>query len=155
MPKDKSPGSSSGALDRAMSERRLALGLGWGELAARAGLSEQALRDIRSGRSAPRDLTVHRLEAALGWTHGSVRAVLSGDAPVVAVAEESAPEGTGSDGGGLTWRTEGGAVCYELTRMIDGNPFTARLVVRDGRPREQVERELGRIMRMARIQLGG
>jgi transcriptional regulator with XRE-family HTH domain len=155
MPKDKSPVGSAGALDRAVSERRLALGLGWGELAARAGLSEQALRDIRSGRSTPRDLTVHRLEAALGWTHGSVRAVLSGGGPTVRDAEEPASAETGSDEGRLTWRAEGEAVCYELTRMIDGNPFTARLVVRDGRPREQVERELGKIMRMARIQLGG
>ena len=62
---------------------------------------------------------------------------------------------TAPDDDGLSWSLEGEAVCYELTRMIDGNPFTARLVVRDGRPREQVERELGKIMRMARIQLGG
>ncbi|PWV51273.1 MULTISPECIES: helix-turn-helix domain-containing protein [Nocardiopsis] len=154
MPKDRSPGGSPDALDRAMSERRLALGLGWGELAARAGLSEQALRDIRSGRSAPRELTVHRLESALGWTHGSVRAALSGDEPTVADSEGPDFVETGADDG-LSWSLEGEAVCYELTRMIDGNPFTARLVVRDGRPREQVERELGKIMRMARIQLGG
>ncbi|QVJ01158.1 helix-turn-helix transcriptional regulator [Nocardiopsis eucommiae] len=155
MPKDRSPGGSHDALDRAMSERRLALGLGWGELAARADLSEQALRDIRSGRSVPRELTAHRLEAALGWTHGSVRALLSGGGPRSEdiVGADSVEADTDRDG--LAWSVEGDAVCYELTRMIDGNPFTARLVVRDGRPREQVERELGKIMRMARIQLGG
>ncbi|RKS07582.1 helix-turn-helix protein [Nocardiopsis sp. Huas11] len=153
MPKDASPAPALryDLLDRAMDERRLALGMRWRDLADHTGMSGQALRDIRRGRSVPRELTVRQLEEALGWSPGSVHRVLAGGGPEVS-------EGTRGERGGhgdLTWWAEGDAVCYELTREIAGNPFTARLVVRDGRSREQVERELAKVVEMARIQLEG
>jgi hypothetical protein len=138
-------------LDRAMDERRLALGMRWRDLADNTGLSGQALRDIRRGRSVPRELTARHLEEALGWTHGSIQRVLRGEDAEAAGSGAPAPAG----GGGLTWWVEGDATCYELTRDIGGNPFSARLVVRDGRPREQVEKELGKVVELARIQLEG
>lgn len=138
-------------LDRALDERRLALGMRWRDLADRTGLSGQALRDIRRGRSTPRELTARQLEEALGWQPGSVQRVLAGEeAEPVRRAEGETPFREG-----LTWWNEGGATCYELTRDIGGNPFTARLIVRDGRSREQVEKELGKVMELARIQLEG
>lgn len=135
-------------LDRAMDERRLALGMRWRDLADRTGLSGQALRDIRRGRSVPRDLTARNLEDALSWNHGSIQRVLRGDEPEVAAA---APASGAADG--LAWWVEGDATCYELTRTIGGNPFSARLVVRDGRSRDQVEKELRKVVELARIQL--
>lgn len=135
-------------LDRAMDERRLALGMRWRDLADRTGLSGQALRDIRRGRSVPRDLTARNLEDALGWDRGSIQRVLQGDEPEVVAA--SPPSGAAD---GLTWWADGDATCYELTRTIGGNPFSARLVVRDGRSREQVEKELRKVVELARIQL--
>jgi transcriptional regulator with XRE-family HTH domain len=136
-------------LAEAMDERRLELGMKWSELAERTGLSEQSLRNIRSGRSTPRELTVRRLEEALGWVRGAVRDTLAGGRPTVSEIPRIDPGSAGE----LSWRVEGDVVCYELTRMIGDNPFTARLVVRDGRSREQVERELGKVMEMARILL--
>ena len=149
MSKDVSPGAGPRCdlLDQAMDERRLDLGLKWSELADRTGLSGQALRDIRRGRSVPRELTARHLEEALGWAPGSVRDVLGGARPTLAERPRTASPDE------LVRRVEGDAVCYELTRVIGGNPFTARLLVRDERPREQVERELGKVMEMARIQL--
>ncbi|MGW5876705.1 helix-turn-helix domain-containing protein [Nocardiopsis terrae] len=153
MPKDASPVPALryDLLDQAMDQRRLTLGMRWRDLADHTGMSGQALRDIRRGRSAPRELTVRQLEEALGWAPGSVHRILEGGDPELLgeVHSEAATEG------GMTWWSEGDAVCYELTRPIAGNPFTARLVVRDGRSRAQVERELAKVVEMARIQLEG
>lgn len=70
-------------LDDAMNQRRLELGLQWRDLATAAGISYEALRAIRRGTSRPADLTARKLEEALQWEPGGVRAVLAGQAPVV------------------------------------------------------------------------
>lgn len=146
-----SPSLRYDLLDRAMDERRLSLGMRWRDVADRTGLSGQALRDIRRGRSVPRDLTARNLEEALGWGHGSIQSVLRGEEPEEAERDSRG----GSTDEGLTWWIEGDATCYELTRTIGGNPFSARLVVRDGRSRAQVEKELHKVVEMARVQLEG
>lgn len=70
-------------LDAALSSRRLQLGISWATLATQVGVSESALRNIRRGRNKPSDLTKHRLEEALGWTAGSIDAVLQGREPTL------------------------------------------------------------------------
>ncbi|MBB6173704.1 transcriptional regulator with XRE-family HTH domain [Nocardiopsis mwathae] len=136
-------------LDQAMDDRRLELGLRWKDVAVRAGTSEQALRDIRRGRSFPRDLTIRRLEETLGWAPGSVRAVLDGGEPEVAAAQVDHSGSSVPTEEGLSWTIQDGYPVYHLTRMIRGNPVTVSQVVRDQRSREQIERELNQLMDMA------
>ncbi|CAM3623329.1 hypothetical protein GCM10009799_06170 [Nocardiopsis rhodophaea] len=145
------PGSNYDLLDRAMDERRLELGLRWKDVAVRAGTSEQALRDIRRGRSFPRDLTIRRLEETLGWAPGAIRAVLGGGEPPVAAppVDRSVPSVPTEEG--LSWTIQDGYPVYHLTRMIRGNPVTVSQVVRDQRSREQIESELNQLMDMAGI----
>lgn len=144
-------------LDAAMDRRRLELGLRWRDVALRAGASDQALRDIRRGRTSPRALTVRKLEEALEWRAGSVSAVLGGGQPTPAdgaAAGDEAAAGEPAEGGGLVLAIQDGHPVYRLTRVVDGNPLTVSQVVRDGRSREQVERELNRLLDMAEIVMG-
>ncbi len=85
-------------LDDAMNQRRLELGLQWRDLAAAAGVSYEALRAIRRGTSRPADLTARRLEEALRWEPGSVRAALAGSTPI---AREPDPESSPAQDPGL------------------------------------------------------
>ena len=61
-----------------MEERRLELGLTWREVADRAGLSYEAIRNLRTGPGGMRALSMRRLDAALEWRAGSVQALLAG-----------------------------------------------------------------------------
>lgn len=63
-------------LEQAMKERRLDLGMNWRELAARAGISYEALRSIRRGDYRPSDITARGLDDALGWARGTTLAYL-------------------------------------------------------------------------------
>lgn len=65
-------------LAEAMRIHALDLGYDWKRLAEKADISEQALRAIRQGESRPRPLTTRRLEAALRWEPGTVKAVYDG-----------------------------------------------------------------------------
>ncbi|WP_309095292.1 helix-turn-helix transcriptional regulator [Streptomyces sp.] len=82
-------------LDDAMNQRRLELGLQWRDLAAAAGISYEALRAIRRGTSRPADLTARKLEEALRWEPGSVRAALAGRAPAVREPDPDSPPAPG------------------------------------------------------------
>lgn len=77
-------------LDQAMNARRLDLGITWRDVAARAGLSYEALRRLRTGDGGIRDLTAAKISRALEWTPGSVDAVLGGGDPTAAAAREAA-----------------------------------------------------------------
>jgi transcriptional regulator with XRE-family HTH domain len=68
-------------LDHAIESRAIDLGLSYVELAERAGISDVSLRNFRKGRGNLRPRNQRRLENALGWTPGSIAAVLAGGAP--------------------------------------------------------------------------
>lgn len=52
------------------------------ELAAAAGLSKRTIEDLTAGqRTGYRESTLYRLEAALGWEHGSAMRVVGGMKP--------------------------------------------------------------------------
>ncbi|OSZ56283.1 hypothetical protein OQI_33860 [Streptomyces pharetrae CZA14] len=74
-----------------MNQRRLELGLQWRDLAAAAGISYEALRSIRRGVSAPADLTARKLDDALQWEPGSVRATLAGGTPALRQSDPTTP----------------------------------------------------------------
>ena len=61
-----------------MEERALELGLSWREIASRAHIAYETLRDLRSGRHVPRPLTARNLDRALRWEPGSVQRILAG-----------------------------------------------------------------------------
>lgn len=68
-------------LDRLMDARRLDLGLTWREVAAFAGLSYEALREVRNGPGGTRTLTMRKIDRGLRWTPGSMERVLNGGDP--------------------------------------------------------------------------
>jgi hypothetical protein len=78
-------------LDRLMNDRRLELNLTWRDVAARAGLSYEALRSLRTGTGGVRDLTAVQIARALDWTPRSVLNVLKGGDPVPAESGEKIP----------------------------------------------------------------
>ncbi|MGW0599922.1 helix-turn-helix domain-containing protein [Streptomyces sp. NPDC002776] len=78
-------------LDDAMNQRRLELGLQWRDLAAAAGISYEALRAIRRGTSRPAELTARKLDEALQWEPGGVRAALAGRTPAVREPDPDSP----------------------------------------------------------------
>ena len=87
-----------------MSARIAELGIGWEQLARRAGIQYETLRALRVGKSAGRPLTRRAVSLALEWTPDSVDRVLSGGdpsaAPVVrAPSPATPPAGGGAEGG--------------------------------------------------------
>lgn len=65
-------------LNKAMTARRLDLGVTWKDIAAAAQMSDVAVRSIRRGDYRPKDITARRLDEALKWPHGTVEAILDG-----------------------------------------------------------------------------
>ncbi len=63
-------------LDRLMSERVRDLGLAWREVAARAGISYEVIRGLRTTATGVRDRTLWHLDKALEWEGGSCYRVL-------------------------------------------------------------------------------
>ena len=63
-----------------MDERRRELRLTWDEVATRAGIHRETLRQIRNGTGSIRPLSITGLEDALGWPHGHIDAILGGAA---------------------------------------------------------------------------
>lgn len=78
---DKS-GDTHQELYEAIDDRRVELDLTWKELAVRAGISTTTFENVRHGRL-PRKLTRRRIEDALGWTRGSINAILDGGKPAL------------------------------------------------------------------------
>jgi hypothetical protein len=82
-------------LDQLMNERRLELGLTWREVAARAGRSYEALRQLRTGPGGINELTAVQFARALSWEPRSILDVLSGGSPATAddvpVADDRPP----------------------------------------------------------------
>jgi hypothetical protein len=68
-------------LDRLMDARRLDLNLTWREVAAHAGLSYEALREVRNGPGGTRTLTMRKIDKGLRWTPGSMERTLNGGEP--------------------------------------------------------------------------
>lgn len=68
-------------LARYMEERALDLGLTWREVAARADISIETLRLLRTGGDGARPLTMRAVDSALEWTPGSVQKILGGGEP--------------------------------------------------------------------------
>ena len=67
-------------LDALMDRRRLDLGHKWKAIAENAGVTYQTLGQLRKGKPvAP--VTVARVERALQWDSGSIRAILDGGEP--------------------------------------------------------------------------
>lgn len=81
------------ALSDRMEQRRLALGLTWGEIATRSKLSREGVRAVRHGTSPIRPLTKAMLERALRWKAGSIDAILAGGEPTdLAAADLQYPD---------------------------------------------------------------
>lgn len=64
-----------------MDARRVFLGLRWADVADRAGLTTETLRQVRQGPGEIRPLTRRGIEEALEWELGSVTAILDGGEP--------------------------------------------------------------------------
>jgi|SRR5690606_3637347 len=84
------PNETVRSLDWWMDERRGELRLKWSDVARRAGVTTQALRDIRKG-GAMRTTTRIALEQALHWQRGSIDAILRGGEPVELPSGEPEP----------------------------------------------------------------
>lgn len=65
-----------------MEDRRVDLALRWADVAVRADVSTETLRQARQGPGAIRPLTKRGIERALGWEQGSVDRILAGGNPV-------------------------------------------------------------------------
>lgn len=75
-------GPSRARLAEHMDQRRRELRLTWDQVASRAGINRETLRQIRNGISESiRPLTAAGIEDALQWEHGSIDAILAGGAP--------------------------------------------------------------------------
>jgi hypothetical protein len=74
-----------------MTARTAELGIGWEQLARRAGIQYETLRALRVGKSAGRPLTRRAVSLALEWTPDSVDRVLSGGDPVASPAAKAPP----------------------------------------------------------------
>jgi hypothetical protein len=79
-------------LNELLEQRRVDLGLKWSDVAARTGMSNEAVRATRAGRAAP--LTEGMVERALGLTGGAIRAVKNGTADTLALPAPPIPPGT-------------------------------------------------------------
>lgn len=66
-----------------MDSRRRDLRLKWDEVAARAGIHRETLRQIRIGKGDIRPLSATGIEDALQWEHGSIDRILEGGEPTV------------------------------------------------------------------------
>jgi transcriptional regulator with XRE-family HTH domain len=66
-----------------MDSRRRDLRLTWDEVAARAGIHRETLRQIRIGKGDIRPLSATGIEDALQWEHGSIDGILEGGEPTV------------------------------------------------------------------------
>lgn len=64
-----------------MDSRRRDLRLTWDEVAARAGINRETLRQIRIGSGEIRALSVTGIEDALEWERGSIDAILADGEP--------------------------------------------------------------------------
>lgn len=71
-----------------MDTRREDLRLTWAEVAKKAGVSRETLRQIRNGEGEIRPLTRRGIEDALGWAPGSITAILAGGEPTLAGASK-------------------------------------------------------------------
>lgn len=77
-------------LDHAIEARTIELGISYVELAARAGISDVSLRNLRKGRANFRPRNLRKLETALDWAPGSIDAVLDGGDPTISGATRPA-----------------------------------------------------------------
>jgi hypothetical protein len=69
-------------LEAAMRKRRLELGMKtWRDLAIAADISYETIRKLRTGEGVPAEGTLHGLERALQWAHGSIDNTLAGGDP--------------------------------------------------------------------------
>lgn len=69
------------ALDLKLDQARRSAGLTWDQVAERAGISGQALRNIRSGAATPRPETAQTLDHALNLEPGTVSRLAQAKAP--------------------------------------------------------------------------
>ncbi|MFE1170408.1 hypothetical protein [Nocardiopsis sp. NPDC058789] len=126
-------------LDALMDRRRLDLGHNWKAIIDDAGVSYQTLGQLRKGRPVA-DVTVARVEQALRWQPGSIRAILEGGNPTPAPAPAVEPQGPSRakwdgeiigpdeplyDGEELRWRDEAKARIFQLS--VRGLTFEAGL----------------------------
>ncbi|PRX90701.1 helix-turn-helix domain-containing protein [Allonocardiopsis opalescens] len=86
-------------LDGYLDQRRRQLHLQWKDLAKKAALSDQGIRELRKGKTQPRIPTMRALEDELGWERGSIDATLAGGEPAIASQDGQAP--TPADGNRL------------------------------------------------------
>lgn len=96
-------------LARLMEERTRELDMTWQDVAAAGGPAVRTLNNIRNGRSVPDHATRPKLDAALRWQPGSVRAILDGGDPVP--LDGPAPQPAGD------WRPEALGAGYSVTEI--------------------------------------
>jgi hypothetical protein len=70
-----------------MDARRRDLRLTWDEVATRAGINRETLRQIRIGNGDIRPLSATGIEDALGWDRGSIKTTLAGGEPTTSAVD--------------------------------------------------------------------
>src|SRR5690606_4750208 len=78
-------------LARLIDEERSRRGMHWIEVARRAGLTKEGLRNVRQGTGEIRAKTKRGLERALGWAPGSIDEILAGRDPIPAQTQDTPP----------------------------------------------------------------
>jgi hypothetical protein len=63
------------ALEQAMNAKRLDLGITWREVSVRAGVAYETVRNLRAGPSGVDQLTLRKLDKALGWDGGHLEKI--------------------------------------------------------------------------------
>lgn len=76
---------------RCVLDRRTDLGWTQAELAKEAGVDVSTISGLERAEHMPRPATQARIEAALGWQRGSLRAALAGRPPLLAGEESAEP----------------------------------------------------------------
>jgi transcriptional regulator with XRE-family HTH domain len=83
---EKQPVAPNQLIARTVRHRRKQLGLTQGEVAARAGISRQAVADVEAGHRDSRDKTLTVVEQALGLNAGALSALRAGAPPDLGLA---------------------------------------------------------------------
>ena len=94
MPRKQGPKS----LDDWITDRVRELSMSLGELADKAHVERTTLINIRKGKTRGHPKTVRNIEAALGWTLGSIEAVRGGGEPTLVADVQPRPAATAQFG---------------------------------------------------------
>lgn len=131
------------AFDHQLNERRKELGLSFPELAARIGLSQQGLRNVRQGTTEPREATVEGIETALGWARGGYAIAQTGKTPPLRTAPEGSNTPVMPPGKGFRWSVRPNKIIdYWYTLKIGDKEITLHVPDVENLGKETIRAEL-------------